>query len=161
MATTTITVTSGNDRSQELQQMCSAFQAANTGDATTGGTWAAVSSSIATVNTTTGVLTGVSAGTTTIIYSAGTGCAATTTVTVNPSPAGTYNVGPSPICAGSTTTLTATYPSCAGTDLDFAGVPFGSAAIHTGVVTTVTDNLTAIGGLGKMEWFGWYTNDHI
>lgn len=50
-------------------------------DATAGGTWASASTSIATVGTA-GLVTGVSAGTSTISYTLSTGCYATAVVTV-------------------------------------------------------------------------------
>ncbi len=69
-----------------------------------GGTWSSSSTSIATVVSGTGVVSGVASGTATITYTLGVGCTATTPVTVNPLPSaisGTPNV-----CVGATTALT-------------------------------------------------------
>jgi len=55
-------------------------------DATPGGTWSSGSSVIATIQPSTGVLTGVNAGTTIATYTSTLGCLATTTVTINPLP---------------------------------------------------------------------------
>ena len=51
-------------------------------DTTLGGTWSSSNPAAGTVSTA-GIVTGISAGTTVISYSLGTGCAATMTVTVN------------------------------------------------------------------------------
>ncbi len=71
--------------------------------APSGGTWSSLSPSIATIGSTSGVLTGVIAGTATIVYTLPTTCSSSTTITVNSLPAaitGTMNV-----CVGLTTTL--------------------------------------------------------
>ncbi len=52
-------------------------------DVTTGGSWTSATTSIATVGTSTGVVTGVAAGTSVISYTLTTGCFKTVTVTVN------------------------------------------------------------------------------
>ena len=73
-------------------------------DATTGGTWSSGNTSLATVISGTGIVTGVSTGTPAITYKLSTGCMITTTVTVNPLPAAI--TGTKTVCAGLTTTLT-------------------------------------------------------
>ena len=70
-------------------------------DATAGGIWSNNSTSIATINPSSGNVTGVSAGTTTVTYTIGTGCTVYTIVTVNPLPAIIY--GTSSVCKGLTT----------------------------------------------------------
>lgn len=81
-------------------------------DATTGGVWNSLNTSIATI-TNTGVVTGIAAGTVTITYTvtnAG-GCSASssTTVTVNALPTAPAAIGGvTSVCQGSTTTLTET-----------------------------------------------------
>lgn len=72
--------------------------------ATSGGTWSSADITTATVDASTGVVTGVAAGTVTISYATGAGCARTTIVTINAAPAaigGTLST-----CVGSTTSLT-------------------------------------------------------
>ncbi len=54
-------------------------------DATAGGTWSSTNPTVATINSTSGVVTGVTPGTSTISYTMPTGCYATTSVTVNSS----------------------------------------------------------------------------
>jgi len=72
-------------------------------DPTFGGTWSTLNTSIATVGTSTGIVTGVSADTVTVVYTIGTGCNVTVVVTVNPLPlfiSGNFNV-----CLGTSNTL--------------------------------------------------------
>jgi uncharacterized protein YjdB len=105
----------------------------NLSTTTGGGTWSSSDNTIATVSATTGVVTGVSANTVDIIYTLGTGCTRTATVTVNPLPvaiAGTMSV-----CVGNTTTLTNataggnwTSSNASIAPVDAAGVVTGSAA---------------------------------
>jgi|GEM_PF-3173397 len=79
-----------------------------------GGTWSSASTSKATVDPSTGVVTGVSEGTSVITYSYtnGNGCtnSVTTTVTVNALPGAPSSVTatPSTVCANSTSNLNAT-----------------------------------------------------
>lgn len=79
-------------------------------NATSGGTWSSANSVIAVIGSTTGVATGVSAGTVTITYSLPTGCYTTHSLTVGSGPAPTIYgvVGGGSYCsggAGSTITL--------------------------------------------------------
>ena len=75
----------------------------NLTDSTAGGTWSSSNTGIATVGSTTGIVTGVSAGTATITYMLA-GCYKTIIVTVNPSP--TAINGNLSVCLGLTQTLT-------------------------------------------------------
>ncbi len=68
-------------------------------DATSGGVWSSSSSSVATVST--GIVTGVSAGTALITYSLSSGCYADVTITVNPLP--TISASLSSICSDNDT----------------------------------------------------------
>lgn len=72
-------------------------------DATGGGTWSSAAPLIGSVVPTTGLVTGVAAGTATIRYQLATGCSRTTVVTVNPLP-GSFTLTPTTasLCAGST-----------------------------------------------------------
>lgn len=78
-------------------------------NATTGGTWSTSNASVATVNTS-GVVTGVAAGTAIISYTitSDKGCtnSATTTVTVKSLPSVAPIIGANSVCEGKTTTLT-------------------------------------------------------
>ena len=73
-------------------------------DPTPGGTWSSNNLPIAGINSSTGLVTGVSAGTANITYTiTSSTCYNTTVVTVNPNPSPIGGV--TAICAGSTTTL--------------------------------------------------------
>jgi len=77
-------------------------------DATTGGIWSSLSTAIATVGSS-GIVSGVSAGTATIIYTISNTCGsvfASHIITVNPLPVANTITGASTVCAGSNITLT-------------------------------------------------------
>lgn len=98
---------------------------------TTGGIWTCSSTSVATVGTGSGIVVGVSGGTTIITFAYPSGCMATKTITVNPlSPI----IGPTILCVGLTTILTDATPGGTWTSLS----P-GIASIDpvTGFVTVV------------------------
>ncbi len=108
-------------------------------DATAGGTWASTRVAVATIGSLTGLVTGVSAGTTIITYMMPTGCAAVATVTVNPLPAaitGTFQV-----CQGLTTTLTGGTPGAVWSSTNTGVATIGST---TGLVTGVSAGTTVI-----------------
>jgi len=95
------------------------------GDSTIGGTWLSTNTSVAAINTTTGSLTAGSLGTSIISYSYGTGCVATTTVTVLTPPAPIV-VGASSICNYTSTTFS---------DATLGGT-WSSAHVAVGTVST-------------------------
>ena len=79
-------------------------------DAITGGEWSIPGfTGAAFVNATTGVVSGVSAGTASITYTLAAGCLATTTVTVNPVPDGITGTGQ--VCPGQSAMLSDATPS--------------------------------------------------
>ena len=71
---------------------------------TGGGTWTSSNTSIATINSTSGLVTGIASGTTTISYILGTGCISTAVETINGVPL-TIS-GSSVVCISSTIALT-------------------------------------------------------
>jgi len=98
-------------------------------NATSGGTWTTASTSVATVVSGTGVVTGASAGTTTITFTVtSNGCYVTTPVTVNALPSAIS--GTTSVCVSSTTTL-----SDAGGGTWSTSATVASVASGTGVVT--------------------------
>ncbi len=99
---------------------------------TTGGTWFSGSPGIATISAT-GVVSGVSAGTSIISYVIGTGCYQTMTMIVNPLPVAI--TGASSVCAGSSVTLT---NGSGSGDWTTANATIATAGTATGVITGVT-----------------------
>ena len=106
-------------------------------DVTTGGTWTS-DNSYALVGSASGVVTGSQAGTSTIIYTISTGCAATTIVTVNPLPA--LITGSPTVCLGAVSSLVettggGTWSSSSsnvsvGTAGNVSGISVGTASIY-------------------------------
>jgi uncharacterized protein YjdB len=99
-----------------------------------GGTWSSSNTTVGTVNPTTGVVSGLSLGTTTITYDLGSGCFVTRTVSVNPYPGAITGSGT--VCIGTTTTLTS---SPTGGIWTATSTPAGVATVGatTGIVTGV------------------------
>jgi uncharacterized protein YjdB len=97
------------------------------------GTWSSSTASVATVNSVTGVVFGVSAGTSTMTYTVNsTGCARSAIVTVSPFPGAI--TGTVVACAGTTASLSNTVSGGSWTSANTAIATVGSA---TGVVTGV------------------------
>jgi uncharacterized protein YjdB len=127
-------------------------------DGTPGGTWSCSNPVIATINPSTGLATGISAGTAVIYYTIGTGCSSSLTITVNtmPGPIG----GPSSVCVGLTITETesimggvwgSSNPAVASISMGvITGVSIGTAniiySLGTGcsVSRTITVNATPV-----------------
>lgn len=130
-------------------------------DATPGGTWstATLITPIVSINPATGVITGLTPGTATISYSLGTGCMATTVVTVYPYPVVPPVAGYDTLCTGGTTTLsdsiaggvwstTSTLVSISG-GIVTAGTADGTAIVsysvtEHGCTTTVLDTVIVV-----------------
>ncbi len=120
----------------------------NLTDVAAGGTWSSSTPSIGTVDAS-GVVTGITAGTTTISYSVTTACgsvSATSVVTVNPLPVAGTITGTATVCTGFTTNLTdataggtwsSTSPSVGS--VDASGVVTGLAVGTTTISYTVTN----------------------
>ncbi len=115
----------------------------------TGGAWISGNTSVATINTSTGVATGVLAGIAYITYTLPGGCASYATLTVNALPGA---IGTVSVCEGSTTTLS--LGSVSGTwstgspaiaTVSAAGVVYGVAA-GTAIVTFTGINGCATNG---------------
>ena len=112
------------------------------------GTWSSSNTAVGTIDPVTGIVYGVSAGTTRITYvetSAFCGSATTTTnITVNASPVAGTITGPSSVCAGSTITLSdATAAGGSGT-WSSNNTAVGTIGAATGVVYGVSPGITMI-----------------
>ena len=105
----------------------------------TGGTWVSGSTSIATVGSASGVVTGVATGTAAITYNLAAGCIATQVVTVNGMPP--VISGPASVCMGSTITLSDSLSGGTWSSSNTAVATIGST---TGVVTPVSTGTVTI-----------------
>ncbi len=94
-----------------------------------GGSWSSSNTGIATVGSSTGIVTGVALGTATITYNMGGGCYITANVTVNPYPAAI--TGSMSLCVGATTTLSSTTPGGLWTS---SAPGIASVGVATGIV---------------------------
>ncbi|MBX2907250.1 MAG: PKD domain-containing protein [Taibaiella sp.] len=112
-------------------------------NSSSGGTWQSGNTSVATIGSLTGHLTGVMTGTALITYGFGTDCMAVTEVTVNPLPdpiTGTLTV-----CVGGTTTLSSDPAGGAWSSSNASVGTVGSSGIVTGVnagTTAITYTLS-------------------
>lgn len=102
-----------------------------------GGTWTSSDTSVAIVGST-GEVTGISAGTSTITYTSFGGCTSTTTITVLESPAAI--TGATDICAGSTTALANT---TTGGTWSLSTTLYGTIS-STGVVTATAPGYATV-----------------
>jgi hypothetical protein len=120
--------------------------------ATTGGTWSSSNTGVATVNSS-GVVSGVSAGTATISYTAtGSYGAGTTTriVTVNPLPNAGTITGTATVTAGSTTTLSNATTGGVWSSSATGIATVGSAGVVSGVAAgTATISYTVANSCGS------------
>lgn len=108
-----------------------------------GGTWSSSSTGVATIGSTSGTVTGVSAGTADITYTLGS-CTTVKTVTVNSTP--TSITGTAAVCEGSTTTLTSTPTGGTWTSGNTATATVGAGSgIVSGVAAGTTDITYALG----------------
>ncbi|MEI7420845.1 MAG: glycine-rich protein, partial [Prolixibacteraceae bacterium] len=143
-------------------------------NSTTGGVWISGSTGIATVDASSGVVTGVSAGTSLITYTVtnGNACskAVTTTVTVSglPSDPSSITSSPASVCVGTSSNLNATSAgnninwytvSTGGTNLgssvsaaNYAVTP-GSTTTYYAEATTVTSGSQSYAYTGGMQTF--------
>jgi gliding motility-associated-like protein len=125
--------------------VCAGSTTQLTGSASANATnpWISSNTLVATISNT-GLVSGVSAGTTTITYTNSNGCSQTTVVTVNALPTATI-AGTSTICAGLSTTFTisgtpnATVVYSNGTvNSNVVLNAAGNATVNTGVLNTTT-----------------------
>ncbi len=127
-AYTTITVNSLPGTTTGTTVVCQGLTV-TLSNSVSGGTWTSSNTSIASVDATTGDVTGVAGGGATITYSLGTGCYVTTSVTVNPTPAPI--MGASDVCL----TYTSVYTN-ASTGGTWSSSNTGIASISSGGVVT-------------------------
>jgi trimeric autotransporter adhesin len=100
-------------------------------DITAGGIWSSSATGVATVDAVTGSVSGVSAGVATISYTLGTGCAATSVVTINPLPSAI--AGTLVVCEAAGMSLT-----------DAGGGTWNSSNSTTAIIGTATGTVTGV-----------------
>ena len=111
-------------------------------DSVDGGTWSSSSPAIGSINATTGVVTGISAGIVTFSYNLTNACGVyhmLKTVTVNAAPAMPVVSGAADVCIGSSITLTSS--SSGGT---WSTVTGNAGVAGTGVVTGVSAGIDTV-----------------
>lgn len=102
-------------------------------DATGTGTWSGSDDGIASINATTGILTGVAAGTMTVTYKLSTGCYTTTTRVVDPLPA---TIGGNLwLCIGATSALTNVTPGGTWSSSNIAVATIGVSGVVTAIAS--------------------------
>lgn len=117
-------------------------------DATPSGTWASSTPSVATINSS-GVVTGVSAGTTTITYTAASG-AVTAVVTVLATPAPGATTGSSLVCMGTPETMTNGTPSGVWSSSNTSVATVSTSGVVNGVAPgTANISYTVTNGCGS------------
>ncbi len=105
----------------------------NLTDASGSGTWSSSNTTRATVGASSGVVTGVTAGSLAITFTLSTGCLISSALTVNPTPGAIS--GPTAVCTNSTISLS---NALSGGSWTSASTSIATAGISTGVVTGVT-----------------------
>ena len=169
--TTTETVAGGSAILGNIN-VCNGGGTTSLSDAVSGGAWSSSATGVATINGTTGIVTGVSVGTTTISYALG-GCYQKTTIVSGAAPTA---IGGTPLTlcsASSTGTLTETTAggtwsssntaiatvSSSGTSVTVTGVNGGTTTISyttgcgTGPSTVVTVGIAALPWLETFEGY--------
>ena len=109
-------------------------------DATAGGSWTS-DATVASVNSMTGLVTGISPGDQLIYFVVGTGCYATTTVTVNGTTVASIDSSISSVCAGSSITLT---DATSGGTWSSSNPAVGTINAATGVITGIAAGTTMV-----------------
>ncbi|WP_035678396.1 beta strand repeat-containing protein, partial [Flavobacterium limnosediminis] len=118
-------------------------QLTGTGTPATSNAWATSNASVATVDAA-GLVTGVSAGTTTITYVDSNGCSTTTIVDVLSSPTASISIsGASTICTGTTTDITISGTPNGTVNYTVNGTAASVVLPASGTVTFTTANLSA------------------
>lgn len=108
-------------------------------DSASGGTWSSSNTAVATI-TPSGIVTPVSAGTTTVSYAYGSGCVATKVVTVNPTVLASIS-GSSTVCSSSIDTFSNATAGGTWSSSNTSVATIGSA---TGIFTPVTAGVVTI-----------------
>ncbi|MCW3123583.1 MAG: type sorting protein, partial [Flavipsychrobacter sp.] len=125
--------------------VCVGFTTALT-NAITGGTWTSINTSVATVGTSSGVITGGAVGTSQIVYTLPTGCLTTTTVNVGSTTSPITGAGS--MCVGSTNTLNNAAPGGSWSSSNTAVATVGSSSGLVSSLSVGTSTITYALGVG-------------
>ena len=128
---TEVTVNAAVDPIAGIDVLC-ATQTTTFTNSTFGGTWSSSAASKANVNSSTGVVTGVSAGTANISYAISPGCRSIKLVSVNTMP--TAITGANSVCVDATTTFTNTV---GGGSWSSSNAALGTVDAATGIITGI------------------------
>ncbi|MCW3121044.1 MAG: C-terminal target protein [Flavipsychrobacter sp.] len=147
--TTTFTVNATPDAIAGPPGICEGTSAILT-DATTGGSWYSSDPSTATINTTTGYLSGVLTGSTTITYTSLSGCITTASVFIHPVKPIT---GVPVVCPGNTTLLNNIIGGGIWSSSNTANATISTTGLVTGVAagTAAIEYITPAGCLSKIN----------
>jgi bacillolysin len=130
--TKTITVNAGPASIAGTTSTCAGNTVVLT-NTTPGGTWSSSNTAVATTGLSSGVVTGIASGTTTITYTSAGGCYKTVTVTINALPVAGIISGSSTVAIGSAIGLTASAPGGVWTSSNASVASVNTAGIVTGV----------------------------
>ena len=117
--------------------VCSGVTAAMS-DATTGGAWSTLYPAVAGIGSSSGIVNGISGGTTTLTYTLGTGCITTKTITVDPTPG--FISGVTKLCSGTTTALS----DAGGGTWTSSNTSVAAVALTTGIVSGMSAGTATI-----------------
>ncbi|MFI5196093.1 MAG: Ig-like domain-containing protein [Chitinophagales bacterium] len=149
IATATVTVNAIPSGINGITTVC---QGATTplSDTSPGGTWSSDNTSVATVGSATGIVSGVTAGTANITYAFGATCYVTTTLTVNPLPVPGVITGSDSVCLSSPTTLSESVSGGVWSSSNTAIATVSASGVVTGVTTGAFNTIyTVTNGCGS------------
>jgi lysophospholipase L1-like esterase/uncharacterized protein YjdB len=138
LATTSVTVNPLPLAIAGVTNICTGLTA-SLSDATSFGIWASSNTAAATIGAGTGLVSGITPGTTTITYLLATGCIITASLAVSPTPLGITGI--TTLCTGSTVSLSDAPP---GGIWSSGNTSVATVAPGTGVVSGIAAGIAAI-----------------
>ncbi len=133
-----ITVNANPSMITGASSVCSG-QSSTYSDVTTGGVWSSGTPSIASIGSTTGILTAISGGTTVLTYTGANGCKVTGNVTIGQTP--TAIMGGTTVCLHSSTTFS---DALAGGTWSSVNPTIATVGSTTGIITPVAGGVAVI-----------------
>ncbi|MCF8450250.1 MAG: Ig-like domain-containing protein, partial [Taibaiella sp.] len=139
MRTTTINVNAALSANTGSPEVCVGQNRMTLANPVTGGTWSSSNTSVATVHSSSALLSGVSSGTANITYRKTPGCYSISVATVNP--AMSAITGTPSVCVGATVTLAHSEP---GGTWSSSNLTKATADTSTGIITGINAGTTLI-----------------